>query len=221
MSKIYQKMYLTNKSRSKGVLDGFIHNVILRSFYSESQPLSRHRAGFTLIELLVVVLIIGILAAVAVPQYQKAVRRARAAEAAVWVKRIVDAEQEYYLANGRYTGNIEALNLDYQHKWPGAKGQTYPNGSVTNVSYNTLYLWDYEGYIFRVLVAEAITKYGGDFGGYGAQLHARDASQNYPLVCAEYACYGVPAGSFCKDIMGAEGEPVVNGDYCFRLYKRP
>ena len=32
MSKIYQKMYLENKSRSKGVLGGFIHKVILRSF---------------------------------------------------------------------------------------------------------------------------------------------------------------------------------------------
>ena len=178
---------------------------------------SEKNAAFTLIELLVVVLIIGILAAIAVPQYQKAVRRARAAEAAVWVRRIVDAEQEYFMANGRYTGNIEELNLDYKQKWPTVN----IDASSTKAPDTSLFLWEYGGYIFRVLVAEPIKTYGDKSGGYGAQLHARDASRNYPLVCAEYACYGVSAGSFCKDVMGAKGEPVVNGDCCFRFYELP
>lgn len=58
--------------------------------------------GFTLIELLVVVLIIGILSAIALPQYQFAVERSRAAEAAINVKALANACEMYYLANGDY-----------------------------------------------------------------------------------------------------------------------
>ena len=51
--------------------------------------------GFTLIELLVVVLIIGILTAVAIPQYEKSIARSRTAEAMVTAKTIVDAAAIY------------------------------------------------------------------------------------------------------------------------------
>ena len=60
----------------------------------------KKNAGFTLIELLVVVLIIGILSAVALPQYQKAVIKSRVATAVASLKTIQQAEDACALAKG-------------------------------------------------------------------------------------------------------------------------
>lgn len=69
------------------------------------------KKGFTLIELLVVVLIIGILAAIALPQYEKAVSKARGTEAMTSAKALSDALNVYYLAARKYTSNIKELDI--------------------------------------------------------------------------------------------------------------
>lgn len=71
----------------------------------------KNKLGFTLIELLVVVLIIGILAAIALPQYRRSVEKAKLAEALVNVKAIEGSMQRYLLANDYPSSVILFENL--------------------------------------------------------------------------------------------------------------
>ena len=68
--------------------------------------------AFTLIELLVVVLIIGILAAVALPQYQKAVDKVRFSNLRTMGSSFIQAATEYYLANSTWPDNFSDLAMD-------------------------------------------------------------------------------------------------------------
>lgn len=75
--------------------------------------------GFTLIELLVVVLIIGILSAVALPQYERAVEKSRAAQAFTLARSIHSAQEAYKMANGEYATSFADLDIDV----PNVSGQ--------------------------------------------------------------------------------------------------
>lgn len=69
----------------------------------------KNKTGFTLIELLVVVLIIGILSAVALPQYTKAVEKARLSEALINIDMIQKAMDIYRLQHGGFP--TDSINL--------------------------------------------------------------------------------------------------------------
>jgi len=71
------------------------------------------KKGFTLIELLVVVLIIGILASIALPQYKKAVDKARLAKYLPLAKNIQQAQNVYYLGNNTYAESLLDLEIDF------------------------------------------------------------------------------------------------------------
>ncbi len=71
--------------------------------------------GFTLIELLVVVLIIGILATVALPQYIYTVKASRVKSKLPMLRALLDAQQRHFLATGAGTTDLEQLDTRFDY----------------------------------------------------------------------------------------------------------
>lgn len=151
MSKIYQllvcvvsafaaKVFFTSATRDvPGRITGGIYEPAAKVFpakiFSHNQTYKKRArtAGFTLIELLVAVLIIGILAAAALPQYEKAVVKARLAEVFVLAGSFREAQKMYYLANGAYALTFDDLGLTLPD---GAQLLTPKKVSIKTFSYS-------------------------------------------------------------------------------------
>ena len=87
----------------------------------ETQEKQKNKKGFTLIEMLVVVLIIGILAGIALPQYQMAVTKAKVAAILPMMRRWKDALYEYKLQHGSY------MREDNEHPDADEIGANWPS----------------------------------------------------------------------------------------------
>lgn len=102
------------------------------------------RQGFTLIELLVVVLIMGILASVAMPQYFKSVEKSRGAEATSVLSSIASSQERAYMQKGGYVTATDQLDV-----------------GISNLSYFTL-----SGNVGTTTTLKRTTTAGGGLGQY-------------------------------------------------------
>ena len=93
--------------------------------------------AFTLIELLVVVLIIGILSAIALPQYAKAVEKARLAEAMTNIKAIETAVKETLLSEGNFPAGMKFKDVMSAVELSGG---TWNNAGTTYTTKNFQYI---------------------------------------------------------------------------------
>ena len=173
--------------------------------------------AFTLIELLVVVLIIGILAAVAVPQYQKAVEKTRNAIYLPILVALRDAQQVYFMSNNSYADSMSEIDVDVP----------LPNSLASSSCGNYVKSTDAIRSDDRVMIILNNASNVNFVSGIRISSKYRCAGWKIPLT--DYSslkantvyCYEEGwsvVGDFCRKIYGASYVETVNGG---RFYKMP
>ncbi len=166
------------------------------------------KKAFTLIELLVVVLIIGILAAIALPQYRIAVAKTQYATAKQLVTAIKNAQEVYYLANGSYATNLDDLDIDF----PASKDERNTN-TTRYYEKGTCVI---EEQLVRCNLDTAVGRMG--YQAYYAHIPSNSAGK-YACVAFKTIELTSPANKICKTESGKEtGEISSEAGYTYWLY---
>jgi len=159
-----------------------------------------NRKGFTLIELLVVVLIIGILAAMALPQYFKAVERSRMSEAVMILGNIAQAEQRKYLQINKYASLYSGL--DVAPKGATSSSEYFTKGSTGNGFKITLHYGDYSaGYADAVRQGPNTLQYEYTLKRFyaGDVTQCNSTQANGKDLCADFCGLDSPQAQCCSN----------------------
>jgi prepilin-type N-terminal cleavage/methylation domain-containing protein len=154
--------------------------------------------GFTLIELLVVVLIIGILAAIALPQYQYAVEKTRLSKAFILGKALNDSMKRWSLENGDITPSnrptFQDLDIILPDGFVFSTGPSGPHAVSSDIAALDLRV-NADGYSEESVVIQ-ILPYGAP---YSTQLFFLPKSNR--VLCYAYNAQPTSA-KLCKVIGG-------------------
>ena len=167
-----------------------------------------HTKGFTLIEILVVVLIIGILAAIAVPKYQYAVLKTKYHTIIDMTTAVKEAQEVYYLANGRYAEHFNELDFSLP---AGAEighfvGANNGTAAVNNLAqYEAMFFNEGNSVIvlMQTQVISILLKDGNRFLDYNLRLNNQNMWGGARALCA---AWGTSQGEkLCRDLSQMPG----------------
>ena len=157
--------------------------------------------GFTLLELLVVVLIIGILAGIALPQYKKAVEKSKATHALTILRATSDAIKRFYLVNNSYPTSFNDLDITI----PFEGNEKFITGPFTFGISNDDWSLTFENYRIYILVYMVVIKgkYKGAYFSNDLKRFDNSINCNERKSTANYLFdTNLTPGSYCEKIMG-------------------